>query len=286
MKPMMLSVCSAALAAVMLCSCAPFQVATKVLDDSNLKGAAEAVGEELAGEAASVQAASSVLKENMIRQTYTTRENITKIEISDLDAAIEIKTADTDEIQVVYKEPADQSLYSFEIKGSTLEIRKTGRIVSNGGPTPTTVITLPAKEYQSIDVEANNLSLVTTDLDARQLDFEGSNASFQITGGNVNDLSISADNAAVTLSETTAKKIDVEADNGDVHFDQTQADAYECELDNGSIHGVLLGRQDEYNIRVTAEDKNTNLKTNGNTGAAKSIRFEVNNGNIEVRLVG
>lgn len=280
MKQILLSVGSAALAAALLCSCAPFQIASKVLDESE-----QAIGQELEDMADSIQAAREVQASDLARRTYTTSQNITKVEIEEVDANLTIKTADTDEIRVTYIEPAAQSLYTFEVKGSTLKIRKLGRL-ENMGSTPATVITLPAGTYEEIEIEADNTSLTLEDLDVRKLDVEADNLSLDFTGGSTGELSLKANNAAVELSKLTAQKVEIEADNGAVHFDQTQADAYECDLHNGTIEGVLIGRNDEYNIKVSARDEYTNLKTNGNTAAPKSIDFSVDNGEIRVRLLG
>lgn len=280
MKQILLSVGSAALAAALLCSCAPFQIASKVLDESE-----QAIEQELEDMADSIQAAQEVQTSDLARRTYTTSQNITKVEIEEVGANLTIKTADTDEVRVTYIEPSAQSLYTFEVNGSTLKIRKLGRL-ENMGSTPATVITLPARAYENIEIEADNAGLTLEDLDVRNLEVEAKNLSLKMEGGTAGELSVNANNAAVELSKMTSEKIEIEADNSVVHFDQTQANAYECDLNNGNIEGVLIGRNDEYNIKVSARDEYTNLKTNGNTAAQKSIDFSVNNGKIRVRLLG
>lgn len=280
MKQILLLAGSAALAAALLCSCATLQIASKVLD-----GSGQAVEQELEDMASSIQAAQEVQASDLARRTYTTSQNITKVEIQEVDANLSIKTGNTDEIRVTYIEPKAQSLYTFEVEGNTLKIRKLGRM-ENLNSTPATVIVLPARAYEDIEVEADNASLTLKDLDTRRLNVEADNISLDITGGNADQLSLKADSAAVELSKITAQKVEIEADNGAVHFDQTQADAYRCDLHNGAIEGVLMGRNDEYNINVSARDEHTNLKSNGNTSAKKSIDFTVNNGGIRVRLLG
>ena len=280
MKQILLSVVSAALAAALLCSCAPFQIASKVLDESDL---ADALEQEL--EAASAQAVQEVQTSDLTRRTYTTSQNITKVEIEEVGANLTIKTADTDEVRVTYIEPSAQTLYAFEVHGSTLKIQNLGRL-ENMSSTPATVITLPARAYENIEINADNAGLTLEDLDVRNLEVEAKNLSLKMEESTAGELSVNADNAAIELSKMTAEKIEIEADNSVVHFDQTQASAYACDLHNGSIEGVLIGRNDEYNIKVSARDEYTNLKTNGNTTAQKSIDFSVDNGKIQVRLLG
>lgn len=280
MKQILLMAGSAALAASLLCSCATVQIASKVLD-----GSGQAVEQELENMAASIQEVQEIQTSDLSRRIYTTSQNITKVEIQEVDANLTVKTANTDEIQVTYIEPTAQSLYAFEVDGSTLKIRKLGRM-ENRSTTPSTVIILPAKAYEAIEIESDNAGITLNDLDVRKLEVESKNLSLKMAGGAADELSVQANNAAVELSELTAEKIEIEADNGAVHFDQTRASAYECDLHNGTIEGVLVGRDDEYNIKVSARDESTNLKTNGNTSARKSIDFSVGNGKIQIRMLG
>ena len=136
MKQILLLAGSAALAAALLCSCATLQIASKVLD-----GSGQAVEQELEDMASSIQAAQEVQASDLARRTYTTSQNITKVEIQEVDANLSIKTGNTDEIRVTYIEPEAQSLYTFEVEGNTLKIRKLGRM-ENLNSTPATVIVL------------------------------------------------------------------------------------------------------------------------------------------------
>lgn len=280
MKQWMLPVCAAALAAGIFCGCAPLQVATKVLDDSDLGDTAQAVGEELAKEVPATQAASTLLTDDLVRQNYTTDQAITQIEIDEKDANLEIRSGSTKEIQVSYIEPKDRSLYTFEVQGSTLKIKKTGRVKWNDS-TPATVITLPAQEYQSIEIEADNLYLDVSGLDVAKLDAEAGNGYFTVKDLKAQNVSFSADNGVTKLTDLIAQKLDLEMDNGTLDLNRTRVDHYECEMDNGQVSGTLTGREDEYNVRVSIHDK---VQTYGSASADKTVDIKLDQGDVKLNF--
>lgn len=279
MKKFMLPVCAAALAASIFCSCAPLQVAEKVLDESDLKDKTQAVGQELAQEAPAVQTASAPLSGDLVRQNYTTDQPITQIDIEEVDANLEIRSGTTQEIQVSYVEPSNRSLYTFEVRGSTLKIKKTGRVNWENNSTPATVITLPDQEYQSIEIEGTNLYLTMSDLDVVQLDAEADNGYYEVSGLQARNASFSADNGSAALTDLTAQKLDVEMDNGTLELNRTLVDHYECEMDNGQISGTVTGSEEEYNTRISIGGV---LKSNDNRNASKTMRFELDHGDVQV----
>lgn len=281
MKQWMLPVCAAALAAAVLCSCAPLQVATKVLGDSDLEDAAQAVGEELASQASSVQSDKVVLTDDLVRQTYSTDQDVAKIEIEELDSNLEIRTGSGDEIRVTYVEKANQNLYTFEVKGSTLKIKKTGRIIQEDSSVPATVIILPAKEYQSIEIEADNLYLDMSGLDVAELDAEARNGYFKVSDLKAQNASFTADNGVTNLTDVIAQKLDLEMDNGTLDLNRTRVDYYKCEMDNGQISGTLTGREDEYNVRISIDGK---IQSNGNTSAGKTIDLKLDQGDVKLNF--
>lgn len=278
MKQWMLPVCAAVLAAGIFCSCAPLQVANKVLDDSDLKDAAQVVGKELANEAPSTQ---TLLTDDLVRQNYTTDQAITQIEIEEMDAVLEIQSGSTQEIQVSYIEPKDRSLYTFEVRGSTLKIKKTGRVDWKDKSTPTTVITLPAKEYQSIEIEGDNLCLAVSGVDVSELDAEAYNGVFKVNDLQAKDVSFTADNGVTELTNLIAQKLDLEMDNGTLDLDKTRVDHYECEMDNGEISGTITGREDEYNVRVSIDNE---VQRYGSTSADKTIDFKLDQGHVKLNF--
>lgn len=282
MKQILLSAGSAALAAALLCSCVPFQIASKVLDESN-----QVIGQDLEDIADSIQASQEVQISGLTRRTYTASQNITGLDVESQDAAIRIETADVSQVEVEYVEPSDQTLYRFWVEGSTLKIEKRGQSNGNRSEVETSMkITLPAGAYQEIEIRGTNSGVKIQDVEVQSLELENSNSSVSLSGLTVGELSGEVKNGGVKVSDTSAQKIELELSNGSIAFDNAQADDYECEVSNGTISGTLAGREEDYNIRTSVGMGSNNLPSSTKTGAGKSIEFHVDNGSIKVQFAG
>lgn len=283
MKQILLSVGSAALAAALLCSCAPFQIASKVLDESELSQAVETVGQQ----AEDTQIVSQALSAGMVQRVYVAEQNVTSLDVESVDAAIRIETADVSQVEVEYVEPSDQSWYRFWVEGSTLKIEKRGQTNGNRSEVEIAMkITLPVREYQEIEVHSTTSGVKMQDVEVWSLELETTNSSISLSGLTVGELSGEAKNGSVKVEDTVARKIELELNNGTIAFDNAQADDYECEVSNGSISGTLAGREEDYNIRTSVGMGSNSLPSSTRSGAGKSIEFHVDNGNIKVQFAG
>lgn len=210
MKRKLLSLGCASAALALLCGCVPLQMADSTLRESNFfESMADAFARKMVEYAENAESVETV---ELVRRTYTTAETITRVEVEDNNAPIEIRTGTGDKVTVEYGEPEDQSFYTISVRGGTLSVerleRKLGGVRLTGDDT--LVITLPEKEYASI----------------------------------------------------------------------------EADTDNGSITGTLNGSAEEYSIQVSKKNGSSNLSSRTLAGAKKSIRFQTDNGDIQVEFAG
>lgn len=284
MKHILLSFGSAALAAALLCSCGPFQVAEKVVDQTDL----QQIAEGLAMQAEDSANVSEALKAGLVQRTYTAESaNLDKIVIEERYASIRIEPGRTDRIQVSYLESADSQVYRFSEGDSTLRIKNKSRNGVDSDVTYTTVITLPEQQYQAIEVKADNSSVTVRDVDVDSVWLRNSsNTIVQFSGLNAGRINASLINGIATVSDTTAASLDVSVSNGILRLENTQVDRYDGQVENGSIEGSILGQADEYDIRTSVDVGSNKLPSNSNSRAAKDLRLHVGNGTINVQFAG
>lgn len=286
MKRKLLSLGCVSAALVLLGGCVPLQMADATLRESNFF---ERMVESFAREVVEFAETSDQWETvELVRRTYTTAETITRVEVEDDNAPIEIRTGTGDKVTVEYGEPADQSFYSITVRGGTLSVERLDRHLNRVRLTgdDTLVITLPEKEYTSIQADTDNGSLKVENLSARQMELGSDNGDIETKNVTAQSLSAETDNGTARLTDTTAQYLEAQADNGEIILDGTTADVYDCETDNGSITGTLKGSAEEYSIQVSKKNGSSNLTSRTLAGAKKSIRFQTDNGDIRVEFAG
>ena len=282
MKHILLSLGSAALAAALLCSCGPFQVAEKVVDQADLVQIAEG----LATHAENSANVSEARRAGLVQKTYTAESEVDKIKIDEKDASLRIETGNVDRVQVSYMEPKYSQNYRISEGDSTLRIQS-NRTEIDADLTYTTVITLPEKEYASIEIEADDSTVAVLDVAADSVRmWRSSNAMVQFSGLTSDQIKATVNNGMVTVSDTTAARLDVSLDNGIIALEDTQVDQYECQVENGSIEGTLIGQAGEYNIRTSVDVGRNPLPSSARKWGDKKLQFHVGNGEINVKFAG
>lgn len=271
MKQWMLPVCAAALAAAVLCSCAPLQVATKVLEDRNLESFADSLSNEIKSQPS-----------KMIGHDYTAPNEITRIEIDDRDAIIDIKALSVSNVQMTYME-TEYSNYSVQTVGSTLKIKKNTNWREESERF-TITIKVPSSLLDRLKIEGDNLEVNISNLQVGRLEMEAENSFLMMDNMTGNEVSIEAEQVFARLNNNVLGRLTVEADNSNLELNQVKSDAYDCELENGDISGVLIGQETDYNIRIQVRNGTSTLNSNSNLGAEKSLRFEVDNGNVKTNF--
>lgn len=289
MKRKLLSLGCVSAALALLCGCVPLQMADATLEDSNsFEGLVDSFVHEVTEFAKEAEAADPLKTVELVRRTYTTAETITRVEVEDDNAPIEIRTGAGDTVTVEYGEPEDQSFYTISVRNGTLSVERLDRKLSGVRLTgdDTMIITLPEKEYTSIEADTDNGSLKVENLSARQMELGSDNGTIETKNVTAQSLSTETDNGSVQLTDTTAQYLEAQTDNGKIRLDGTTADVYVCETDNGSITGTLNGRAEEYSIQVSKKNGSSNLSSRTLAGAQKSIRFRTDNGDIQVEFAG
>lgn len=286
MKRKLLSLGCASAALALLCGCVPLQMADSTLRESSFfESMADAFARKMVEYAENAESVETV---ELVRRTYTTAETITRVEVEDNNAPIEIRTGTGDKVTVEYGEPEDQSFYTISVRGGTLSVerleRKLGGVRLTGDDT--LVITLPEKEYASIEADTDNGSLKVENLSARQMELGSDNGDIETKNVTAQSLSAETDNGTARLTDTTAQYLEAQSDNGEIVLERTTADVYDCETDNGSITGTLNGSAEEYSIQVSKKNGSSNLSSRTLAGAKKSIRFQTDNGDIQVEFAG
>lgn len=280
MKQILLSLGSAVLAAALLCSCGPFQVAEKVMDQSDL----QQIAEGLAMRAEDSANISEAEKSGLVRRTYTAEADVDKIKIQEYDASIRIETGSVDRVQVTYMDFADSQDYQFSEGDDTLRITNDSNTTD---VTYTTVITLPQKEYTEIEIEADNGSVTVLNAAANSVWLHNSsNTDVQLSGLTAQKIYTSLINGMVTVSDTTAYKLNVRLSNGMVELEDTEIENYDCQVENGTIEGTVVGDPDEYNIRTSVDVGSNHLPSTARKRGDKTLRFHVGNGEINVQFAG
>lgn len=280
MKQILLSLGSAVLAAALLCSCGPFQVAEKVMDQSDL----QQIAEGLAMRAEDSANISEAEKSGLVRRTYTAETDADKIKIQEHDASIRMETGNVDRVQVTYMDFADSQDYQFSEGDDTLRITNDS---NSTDVTYTTVITLPQKEYKEIEIETDNGSVTVLNVAANSVWLHNSsNTDVQLSGLTAQKVYTSLINGMVTVSDTTAYKLNVRLSNGMVELEDTEIENYDCQVENGTIEGTVVGDPDEYNIRTSVDVGSNHLPSTARKRGDKTLRFHVGNGEINVQFAG
>ena len=280
MKQILLSLGSAVLAAALLCSCGSFQVAEKVMDQSDL----QQIAEGLAMRAEDSANISEAEKSGLVRRTYTAEADVDKIKIQEHDASIRIETGSVDRVQVTYMDFADSQDYQFSEGDDTLRITNDS---NSTDVTYTTVITLPQKEYKEIEIETDNGSVTVLNVAANSVWLHNSsNTDVQLSGLTAQKVYTSVINGMVTVSDTTAYKLNVRLSNGMVELEDTEIENYDCQVENGTIEGTVVGDPDEYNIRTSVDVGRNHLPSTARKRGDKTLRFHVGNGEINVQFAG
>lgn len=283
MKHVLLSLGSAALAAALLCSCGPFQVAEKVVDRSDL----EQIAEGLAMQAEDSANVSEAQRAGLVQRTYTAESDVDKIKIQERYASIRIETGNVERVQVSYMDSADRQDYRFSEGDSTLRIKNGSDTVGNDGLTYTTVITLPEKEYAEIEIEADNSTVTVLDVTADSVWLRNSsNTDVQLGGLTAQQIHTSLINGMATVSDTTAYRLAVRLNTGMIQLEDTEIEHYDCQVETGNIEGTVVGDPDEYNIRTSVDVGSNQLPSVARKRGDKDLRFHVGTGNINVQFAG
>ena len=150
MKRKLLSLGCASAALALLCGCVPLQMADSTLRESNFfESMADAFARKMVEYAENAESVETV---ELVRRTYTTAETITRVEVEDNNAPIEIRTGTGDKVTVEYGEPEDQSFYTISVRGGTLSVerleRKLGGVRLTGDDT---LVITPATSAQDIE---------------------------------------------------------------------------------------------------------------------------------------
>ena len=283
MKQILLSLGSAALAAALLCSCGPFQVAEKVVGRSDL----EQIAEGLAKQAEDSANISEAEKAGLVRWTYTAETDVDKIKIEEHNASVRIETGNVDRVQVSYMDYADSRGYKLSQGNNALRITNDSSTAGSSGVTYTTVITLPEKEYREIEIEADNSSVVVMDVEADSVCLRNSsNTDVQLSGLAVQQIHTSLISGMVTVSDSTGYKLAVSLNTGMIQLENTDMEQYDCQVETGSIEGTILGDPDEYNIRTSVDVGSNQLPSMARKEGDRGLRFHAGTGNINVQFAG
>lgn len=95
--------------------------------------------------------------------------------------------------------------------------RKLGGVRLTGDDT--LVITLPEKEYASIEADTDNGSLKVENLSARQMELGSDNGDIETKNVTAQSLSAETDNGTARLTDTTAQYLEAQSDNGDIQVE-------------------------------------------------------------------
>ena len=282
MKQILLSLGSAVLAAALLCSCGSFQVAEKVMDQSDL----QQIAEGLAMRAEDSANISEAKKAGLVQQTYTAEMDVDKIRIEEDYASVRIETGNVDRVQVSYMDHANSQAYRFSEGNDTLRI-KNDSTTSSSGVIYTTVITLPEKEYKEIEIEASNSSIIKMDVAADSVwVHNSSNTDVQLGGLTSRQIYTSLINGTVTVSDSAAYRLAVRLNTGMIQLEENVVEHYDCQVENGTIEGTVVGDPDEYNIRTSVDMGSNQLPSAARKRGNKDLRFHVGNGEINVQFAG
>ena len=126
----------------------------------------------------------------------------------------------------------------------------------------TITVTLPDKLYDSIRVKADHD-------DIRMRDIQSQTAQLTTEHGDI------------VLSGAQPQALDVENDHGDIVFDHAAVIRCEGKTSHGNIHGTIAGSKSSYSIATDIEDGDSNLSAQIGDGVHALI-FNIEHGNVGV----
>ena len=308
MKKANLSLLIASAALTLLCGCVPLQMAEAALKDSDLldavRNSAFSAPSENEVKVQSIAVSSSTSE--LVQRSYTAQGEVRRLDVEADNVSITVKSAEIDRAVVEYNEPADRTLYTISERNGELKIetRKDSRL-NRLSDEYTLVVTLPAGEYESIEAsadngsvtlqglsgweiegDADNGSVILQNLSAREVSADVNNGSISAQEITADKLSMDADNGQIKLAGSSVLLLEAEADNGEILFDKASATVLECEVNNGKISGTLAGSASDYSVRSSVKLGSSNLTSTQRTGAARSLAFEVEIGDIDIQFAG
>lgn len=186
-----------------------------------------------------------------VRKQYTAPDEVTSVNVEEVNTAITIQSIEDDDVQVEYSNLTNKELYSISLEEGVLTIQKDKKFNADSvksNEDHSLIISLPEREYEKLSVTAQNGSLSI---------------------------------GAVEFQDITA-----ELTNGSVSFDGTNAVSNSCTVTNGNISGKLCGKQSEYAITTSLINGFSRLPSTASDGTSRTIHFSVTNGTIGVDFEG
>lgn len=197
-------------------------------------------------------------------KSYTSKEPVSSIKISEVDANTKLTISNDNDVHVKYWE-GDNDKYRIETKNNTLLVEK---VESNNEDLnltdKTTEIQIPSKIYKNIDIKNLN-----GDIDVECI--KGESMILYSTNGNIE------------VEKTNNDKLDVKCENGDISIDSIEGKDISLCNNNGNIAGDINDKESEFDIRSKVENGENNLvdKTN-NKG--KKLTVQDDCGDVEIQF--
>ena len=197
-------------------------------------------------------------------KSYTSKEPVNSIKISEVDANTKLTISNDNDIHVKYWE-GDHDKYKIEVENNALLVEK---VESNNEDLnltdKTTEIQIPSKIYKNIDIKNLN-----GDIDVECI--KGESMILYSTNGNIE------------VEKTNNDKLDVKCENGDISIDSIEGKDISLCNNNGNIAGDINDKESEFDIRSKVENGENNLvdKTN-NKG--KKLTVQDDCGDVEIQF--
>lgn len=197
-------------------------------------------------------------------KSYTSKEQVNSIKISEVDANTKLTISNDNDIHVKYWE-GDHDKYKIEVENNALLVEKVESNNENLNLTDkTTEIQIPSKIYKNIDIKNLN-----GDIDVECI--KGESMVLYSTNGNIE------------VEKTNNDKLDIKSENGDISMDSIEGKDITLYNNNGNIAGDINDREDEFDIRSKVENGENNL-VNQINNKGKKLVVQNNCGDVEIQF--
>ncbi len=197
-------------------------------------------------------------------KSYTSKEQVNSIKISEVDANTKLTVSNDNDIHVKYWE-GDHDKYKIEVENNKLLVEK---VESNNEDLnltdKTTEIQIPSKIYKNIDIKNLN-----GDIDVESI--KGESMILYSTNGNIE------------VEKTNNDKLDIKSENGDISIDSIEGKDINLYDNNGNISGDINAKEDEFDIRSKVENGENNL-VNQINNKDKKLTVQNNCGDVEIQF--
>ncbi len=197
-------------------------------------------------------------------KSYTSKEQVNSIKISEVDANTKLTVSTDNDIHVKYWE-GDHDKYKIEVENNKLLVEK---VESNNEDLnltdKTTEIQIPSKIYKNIDIKNLN-----GDIDVESI--KGESMILYSTNGNIE------------VEKTNNDKLDIKSENGDISIDSIEGKDINLYDNNGNISGDINAKEDEFDIRSKVENGENNL-VNQINNKDKKLTVQNNCGDVEIQF--